>query len=254
MYYSQPYKQPTDDAHVHPRCPSCVLFFDFKSGTISLLRKVPTYSAQMVCILTCRALSLPNNPVQAPLRTQASRSHPAATTFPSRTLSSTLSSSKRDKRHIKHSLLLSRVSKSASVKKLRRGSRKPKPKLVTDLAALVDALPSATADEGGQNKLSGSANVSQVKAALSGGRSIASKPGLQKRREEVGRAERERFGRNLAAMAAGQGNGTAPGVSAGFGGANDTSDAGSRSVENHRAERWAALRRHIEQSMAAGQK
>jgi hypothetical protein len=99
--------------------------------------------------------------------------------------------SKKDRRTIKHSAFISRIEK-ASKKPLKR--RRPNKKLVTTLEGLADALPSV--DElvkGGKGELGG---------GKIGGRkgSLKSKPGAMKRKEKLERGERERFGRNLAAI------------------------------------------------------
>ncbi|PMD64350.1 uncharacterized protein K444DRAFT_305942 [Hyaloscypha bicolor E] len=99
--------------------------------------------------------------------------------------------SKKDRRTIKHSAFISRIEK-ASKKPLKR--RRPNKKLVTTLEGLADALPSV--DElvkGGKGEL----GVGKM-----GGRkgSLKSKPGAMKRKEKLERGERERFGRNLAAI------------------------------------------------------
>lgn len=105
----------------------------------------------------------------------------------------------------------------------------------------MDALPDTAAG----TVVSAAANVSQVKAALTQGVSIKSRPGLQKRREAVSKAERERFARNLAAMTVTSAGKSQQVDQAVVGGSAPLVDQGA----DNRAERWAALRNHIQQSM-----
>lgn len=123
------------------------------------------------------------------------------------------SSTKRDKRSIKHSLLLSKLStsapnSSAGVKKRRR----PNKKLVTSLDALADALPdsSAAAAAASQHAAEGAEDAAtaidvpgaQARIVVKG-RSLKSRPGALRRKKAVEDRERLRFERNLAEMARG---------------------------------------------------
>ncbi|KAK8211800.1 ribosome biogenesis protein SLX9-domain-containing protein, partial [Phyllosticta paracitricarpa] len=139
-------------------------------------------------------------------------------------------SSKRDKRSIKHSLLLSKITKSAPLKR-----RRPNKKLVTTLDALADALPTdddydgdANAEAGNQGERADAAlDVPGAQARiLVKNRSLKSRPGALKRKAAVEARERHRFEQNLAEMA--KGVPAPPGAAAAS-----------------TAERWKALRAFI---------
>jgi len=100
---------------------------------------------------------------------------------------------------------------------------------------LLDTLPDTAA--------TGTAASSKVGGPVIGSNiTIASKPGAQKKKEKIAQAERERMGKNLAAMAVGGGaqvetqEGSAQGAE------------GSQIISS--ADKWAAIREHIAQSMA----
>ncbi|KLJ07171.1 hypothetical protein EMPG_17341 [Blastomyces silverae] len=113
---------------------------------------------------------------------------------------STFRTNKKDKRQIKHSILLSKIEKPRT-KTLKR--RRPSKKLVANLDSLVDALPDAGDDNNNPNDtndkqremLASQMNIIRQK-------SLKHKPGAMKRKETLDRRERERFARNLAQMAA----------------------------------------------------
>jgi len=144
--------------------------------------------------------------------------------------------SKKDKRAVKHTHLLNRLSSSKAVssrisKPLKR-SRKPKALSGGNLSSLAAALPDSTEDNGLGNKGN---STSEIKRVLLGA-SLKSKSGVQKRREEVAKLERERMKGNMGVMSsAAAGQSTLPGQD------KDTQAGGST---------WAALRAHIAQSMA----
>jgi len=155
-----------------------------------------------------------------------------------------LSDSKRDKRQVKHSLLVSRAAQSskadsAGVHKRslkRRRTPATKGKLNADLSSLLDTLPDADTP--------GVAASSKVAGPIKGlNITIASKPGAQKKKEKIAQAERERMGRNLAAMAVG---GAARAQSQG----ETTQQTGASIQPVSSADKWAAIRQHIKQSMA----
>src|SRR5436305_2522663 len=93
-----------------------------------------------------------------------------------------LSSSKKDKRFIKHSIFMSKISK-AYQKPAKR--RRPSKKLVTSLESLANALP-----DGGEADDQG-ITVGDVKIRH---RSLKSRPGAMKRKGKLERMEKERFG------------------------------------------------------------
>ena len=126
-------------------------------------------------------------------------------------------SSKQDKRLIKHSAFVNRIEK-AHKKPLKR--RRPSKKLVATLGSLADALP----DAGESEKLVGDAKIRH--------RSLKSRPGATKRREKLERMERERFGKNMAQLAAGT-----------------AQASGEEAQKTATANRWAALRGFISQTL-----
>ncbi|KAF2429462.1 hypothetical protein EJ08DRAFT_650476 [Tothia fuscella] len=150
--------------------------------------------------------------------------------YPSTPSDSSFSTTKKDKRTIKHSILLSKIQKSApgGIKKRRRPSKK----LLTTLESLADALPE---DESLRRPKSTSALNDRGTAG-----SLKSKPGVRKRREKMEKAERERFGKNLAVLSQARPGETGDKVMEG-----ETSGTSC-------GERWKALRAHIEASMAQG--
>ncbi|TAQ87295.1 hypothetical protein B7494_g4396 [Chlorociboria aeruginascens] len=107
--------------------------------------------------------------------------------LPSSLSSSAFTATKKDKRTIKHSTLISRIEKSHK-KPLKR--RRPNKKLVATLESLADALPEVEEkEEGGEGKIKH--------------KSLKSRPGAMKKREKLERMERERFGKNMAILATG---------------------------------------------------
>ena len=98
-------------------------------------------------------------------------------------------SSKKDKRTIKHSVFVNKIEKASSKSKKRR---RPNKKLVATLESLADALPEM--DDGKEQ------NKSVVGQARVRHKSLKSRPGAMKRKEKLGKMERERFGMNLAQM------------------------------------------------------
>jgi len=156
---------------------------------------------------------------------RSSTTKPQRTTFPAKqpTEDSLFNTSKRDKREMKHSLLLSKVRKSSGVSKnLKR--RRPSKKLVTTLEGLEDALPVLLADK---------TNASKFEEEQS--KILSTKPGSRKKREKLEREERARFGKNLAVLSMAR-----PSAKEVEGGAEQ---------HNNTRNRWATLRAHIQQSM-----
>lgn len=151
--------------------------------------------------------------------------------------------SKRDKRHIKHSSFLSKIEKPHAKSKHPLKRRRPSKKLAASLESLAEALPDADDDDtsaavgrgGAGADLASQANVIQHK-------SLKHRPGALKRKEKLDRLERDRFGKNMAQMVGGisdqkdeAARGGGDGDSGGGGG--DTSA------------RWSALRSFISQTM-----
>jgi len=177
-----------------------------------------------------------------------------------------ISSTKHDKQQIKHSLLLSRIKKtskpngSAIRKPLHRNRTKSRGKLSTDLSILAEALPSESTSTSGV--YAATSTSSKARTPILNGRSIRSKPGMQKRKAAISKFERDRFGKNMAAMISGtqnQGAGTESGIIRESVADEEilTADQVAQKaiptlVENNpRAASWAALRRNIAQSIQA---
>jgi Ribosome biogenesis protein SLX9 len=148
---------------------------------------------------------------------------------------------KKDKRHIKHSNLITRVTKSSTSSSAaqRNKRRRQKRQLVADLESLADALPigedaTTAGREGGSSRDIAMREQANVHLILR--KSIKSRPGTLKRREKLDKGERERFARNLAEM-----NGKKI----------ESADESSASIANgqHAHNRWAALRGFIAQTM-----
>lgn len=122
----------------------------------------------------------------------------------------------------------------------RRRTVATKGKLNTDLSALLDTLPDApTSKVAESSKIGGLVTGSNI--------TIASKPGAQKKKEKVAQAERERMGKNLAAMAAGGASASAITPALGT----TAGQAGTQVVNpSSAANKWAAIRAHIARTLA----
>lgn len=126
-------------------------------------------------------------------------------------------------------------------------------------AEMLDALPNFQA--AGQMRDEGKVSVSSSATKREGaalvalaGRSLGNRKGLQRKREMVGRMERERWGKNWGAMVGSQGVGSADSVDATAAGRSIASKGAETEIPAHeaaQAERWAALRRHISGSLAS---
>lgn len=134
--------------------------------------------------------------------------------------------SKKDKRVIKHSALLSRIEKSKATPKKRR---RPSKKLVTNLESLADALPDTS---------SGKSKEVVVGDAKIRHRSLKSRPGAMKRKEKQVIAEKDRFNKNMAQM-------MAPAVDEQA----EQDLPGSVHAQSKSRNKWAALRGFIQQTM-----
>ncbi len=106
------------------------------------------------------------------------------------TANSAFVASKRDKRVIKRSLFLNRISKSSSAPKRRR---RPNKKLVTNLDSLAAALHEAEHASSGCDAAGGRGQAKH--------RSLKSKPGAMRRKEKLEKLERETFAKNMAHLA-----------------------------------------------------
>ncbi|KAH7134213.1 ribosome biogenesis protein SLX9-domain-containing protein [Dactylonectria macrodidyma] len=113
---------------------------------------------------------------------------PAKTFRPGAAVSDDFLSTKRDKRLIKHSSFVSKIS-SARISKAKR--RRPSKKLKTNLDGLADALPELAEGEG-QAELAG-----KIKH-----KSLRSRKGALKKKEMVVRGEMDRFGVSMAKLTA----------------------------------------------------
>ncbi|KAL8868051.1 MAG: hypothetical protein Q9174_005251, partial [Haloplaca sp. 1 TL-2023] len=140
---------------------------------------------------------------------------------------SAFGTSKRDKRFIKHAALVSRIEKSKIVNQKRR---RPSKKLVANLESLVEALPEIPARE--------EAEEAETLAAKIKHRSLKSKPGAMKRKENIIRLEKDRFNQNMAQLASMQHPNHHPGHTSSTGGAEQRSSTS-----------WATLRNFIQQSV-----
>ncbi|KAI4241176.1 MAG: hypothetical protein L6R40_004712 [Gallowayella cf. fulva] len=133
-------------------------------------------------------------------------------------------SSKKDKRIIRHSALISRIEKSkAQPKKRRRPSRK----LVANLDSLAAALPLAPP------KVDQEAETGIVRIRH---RSLKTKPGAMKKKEKIISQEKDRFNKNMAQMATVRPS------------SNAEPDA-SNGTDSQSAAKWAALRNFVQQTM-----
>lgn len=105
-------------------------------------------------------------------------------------MTSVFSTTRRDKRIIKRSALISRIEKSKA-KPSSEKRRRPSKKLVTSLESLADALPDIPDKENGETVL-GDAKIKH--------KSLKSKPGAMKKKERLISIEKERFNKNMAQM------------------------------------------------------
>lgn len=147
----------------------------------------------------------------------------ASAARPNKSEASAFATSKKDKRQIKHSAFVSKISKNDS-KKLRR--RRPSKKLVATLDSLADALPDVE-DEAQPTGTHDQVNIIRRKT-------VKTRPGAMKRKEKLEKGERERFAKNLAEMSRQTPTEPVHGTST-----TDSSTAG----------RWQALRGFISSTM-----
>ena len=140
----------------------------------------------------------------------------------------TYKSTKDDKRRIKHSTLISRIEK-ANHKTPKR--RRPLKKLVATLESLADALPDIS--EGGKDE-------KVVDQGRIRHKSLKSRPGAMKKKDQLEKLERERFCKNMAQMAE---------VSMTITSAPNHAVTVDATTSGDSSKRWAALRGFIQQTM-----
>ncbi|KAM3512556.1 hypothetical protein MY11210_003819 [Beauveria gryllotalpidicola] len=169
----------------------------------------------------------------APLKTFRSDAAP---------LSDSFSSSKRDKRLIKHSSFLSRVAESgvgktsSSSRKNKRTGRGRSKQLSTTLDGLADALP----------ELQDGAEAPQGKIRH---KSIKSKKGALRRKEQVVKGEMERFGVSMAQLAGTREQERDSEAAAGRMKKKMEGEGGGGQMSAGGSSRWAALRGYISSTM-----
>lgn len=192
------------------------------------------------------------------MRARTSTSKPTAKSTTSATISalsasdlSALKLKKQDKRHLKHAALMHKVrdasvSKSSSTKKRRRPGNKMQ--AAESWGGLRDALPEEEEEEDDEEweglSEDGEVGVAGKKRARRRDgqgkikmRSLQHRPGAMKRKAVLERREQERFGKNLAQLAANEGEGK----DGKEGGEGDGVDGGG----GGQAGKWAALRAFI---------
>ncbi|KAI9674413.1 MAG: hypothetical protein M1817_001751 [Caeruleum heppii] len=177
----------------------------------------------------------PARPTARPSKSAASLNRPTTARVPSAPSDETpfgVGPSKKDKRFIKHSRLVSRIEKANTTTKKRR---RPSKKLVASLESLANALPDQESTAIGDHVVVAQARIKQ--------KSLKSRPGAMKRKEKMERSERERFGKNMAQMA---GNNNSSSIPIGD---QQHPDPGSSVDSNSTSDRWAALRGFISQTL-----
>lgn len=107
------------------------------------------------------------------------------------------SDSKKDKRIVKRSQFLSKVSKSAPPRQRRR---RPNKKLVTTLDSLADALPDETVEDTATNDDMIARTRPEDQVNIIRRKSMKSRPGAMKRKQKLENDEKDRFAKNLAQM------------------------------------------------------
>lgn len=150
-------------------------------------------------------------------------------------ISDSFINSKKDKRTIKHSAFVNRIEKAHKTPLKRR---RPSKKLVTTLEGLADSLPSLQDLGGLDEDVSGNGKMKQ--------KSMRIRPGATKRREKLEKMERERFGKNMAQLAAGstqENTNSTTNTTLAEGG------EGAPAQPSATSSRWAALRGFISQTM-----
>ena len=147
----------------------------------------------------------------------------ASAARPNKSEASAFATSKKDKRQIKHSAFVSKITKG-NAKKARR--RRPNKKLVATLDSLADALPDVE-DAAEPTRAHDQVNIIKHK-------SVKTRPGAMKRKEKLEKGERERFTKNLVEM-------SRPPTAASI----QTTPA----TDGSTSDRWQALRSFISSTM-----
>ena len=142
--------------------------------------------------------------------------------------------SKRDKRLMKHSVLVSKARASARVTKPSIKKRRPAKKLkaAQNLDELVASLPDVSAAPHEEPRSS-----KERRPPASAG--LVSKPGVQRRRDRIAQSERARFSKNLALMNAHP----KPPPS------QEEQSAQQDNTSSPNSSHWAALRQHISETL-----
>lgn len=154
----------------------------------------------------------PNRGAKALARSQSAK---ARTSYPAS--KATFASSKKDKQMMKRSLLLSRIEKSNQKPTKKR--RRPNKKLSATLESLADALPDIShLEEAANGEQTAAAAVTKARR----NKSLRTRPGSMKRKQKVEKAERERFGMNIAQLA-----------SLGKGGSSNSALSGLDAIKKH---------------------
>ncbi|KAI4198616.1 MAG: hypothetical protein LQ350_005146 [Teloschistes chrysophthalmus] len=162
-------------------------------------------------------------------KTRSTSSNPIRHTHAKSASLSAFGTSKKDKRIIKRSALISRIEKSKHKQKKRR---RPSKKLVVSLESLADALPEAPSrDEAGATE----ASAGKIRH-----RSLKSQPGSMKKKEKIIRLEKDRFNQNMAQLTA---------IHPSAVERDDVSHAMSADNGGQIAHRWAALKNFIQQNV-----
>ncbi|KAI1828102.1 ribosome biogenesis protein SLX9-domain-containing protein [Xylaria intraflava] len=149
-------------------------------------------------------------------------------------------SSKKDKRIIKHSAFMSRVEKTHQ-KALKR--RRPSKKLVANLESLADALPDLLAE--GETE----EGLRQLREGKIRHKSLKMKKGALKKKERIVKGEMDRFSHSLAQLNSMGASGTGADVRTERQSDAADTEAQTRTQTQSTASRWAALRGFISSTM-----
>lgn len=147
--------------------------------------------------------------------------------------------SKKDKRLVKHSAFVSRISDKSGVQKNKGGLKRRRPgnKLVANMESLADALPDLLED--GETE----EGLQQLRDGKIRHKSLKSRKGALKRKEKIVKGEVERFGVNMARL-----NAVPQGAPAATGSI-DVESGDSAPASATTSSRFAALRGFISATM-----
>jgi hypothetical protein len=149
-------------------------------------------------------------------------------------------SSKKDKRIMKHSGFLAKVSAASGTRGKTLKRRRPNKKLVATMESLADALPELSNETDG--------NIAQLREGKVRHKSLKSRPGALKRKEKVVKGEMARFGASMAALAR-TSTTEAPAAAPAGEMQVETGDAAAATPAPATSNRWALLRAHISNTM-----